>query len=157
MIKEYFERIAMEHSMLRHSDAEPHFASSMDDAATLMARRLFYPAMFLDGGNFEVSGSDNSYLLNEDYTLAIVDHVKDSGNVKEVEQAFAQTRVILRDIVARMIRDKRKALKPMVRFNASGIQGVRVELVEAGLYGWLLFLNIPEPLPTLNCNENLDS
>ena len=83
--------------------------------------------------------------------------MKDSGDVKEVEQAFAKTRIILRDIVARMIRDKRKALKPIVCFNASGTQGVRVEQVEAGLYGWLLFLNIPEPLPTLNCNENLDS
>ena len=51
-VKEYFEAIASEHRMVQHSDTKPHFASSLDEAATLEARRLHYPAIFLQGGDF---------------------------------------------------------------------------------------------------------
>ncbi|MBR4533068.1 MAG: hypothetical protein IKO85_00770 [Bacteroidaceae bacterium] len=59
-VKEYFTQLATEHTLIRHSEAEPHFACSMDDAATLMAHRLLYPALFLDEGNLLVTGDNGN-------------------------------------------------------------------------------------------------
>ena len=156
-IEEYFEALASEHKLVQHSDAEPHFASSMDEAATLEARRLHYPAIFCDGGDFQVSGTPDNYLIGDDYRLAVVTHVQDSGNEHEKSDALKTTRRILIDIIGRMVRDKRKGVPPIVRFDAAGIQAIRVENVDAGLYGWLLLMNLTERLSTLNCNDNLDS
>ena len=156
-VKEYFEAIAGEHRMVQHSDAEPHFASSLDEAATLEARRLHYPAIFLQGGDFQVIGTEGNYMTSEEYRLVVATHVKDTGNEVEKDEAFKMTKMILRDILARMIRDKRKLVKPMIRFDVAGTQVIRVENVDDGLYGWLVILSLTEGLTTLNCNENLNS
>lgn len=154
MIREYFEGLASEHRLVQHSEAKPHFASSMDDAASLMARRLSYPAVFLDRGDFEVSGADGNYFTDSDYILSFVEHVKDSGNELEKEEAFRKTGRILLDFLGRMVRDKRKLVRPMVRCSISGARALRVENADAALYGWLLMVKITESLNPLNCNEN---
>ena len=156
-VKEYFEALAEEHKLIRHSQAEPHFACSMDDAATLMARRLYYPAIFLDGGDFYVSGTPGNELLPEAYTLAVVTHVKDSGNEEEKATAFALTKTIVCDILGRMVRDKRKLIGPMQRFNVIGTEAHRVELADAALYGWVVLFDISGKLSTIDCNENFNS
>lgn len=156
-VKEYFEALATEHHLVKHSDAEPHFACSMDDAATLMARRLYYPAIFLEGGDFYVTGTPGGELLPEAYTLAVVTHVKDSGDEDEKSEAFKLTKTIVRDILGRMMRDKKRVIEPMERFNAIGTEAHRVELADAGLYGWVVLFDITEKMSSLNCNENLDS
>lgn len=38
--REYFEQLAAQHKLVRHTAEEPHFSCSSDDAATLMARPL---------------------------------------------------------------------------------------------------------------------
>lgn len=155
--KEYFTQLATEHTLIHHTEAEPHFASSMDDAATLMARRLHYPALFLDEGDLQVTGDNGNELLQRSYTLAVVTHVKDSGNEAEVIEAFDLTETILTDILARMIRDKRIGTKAVSRFSPMGAEGVRVELSEAGLYGWVLLFHLTTSLSTLNCNNHFPS
>ena len=156
-VKEYFEALATEHQLVRHSDTEPHFACSMDDAATRMARRLYYPAIFLEGGDFYVTGTPGGELLPETYVMAVVQHVKDSGNEEEKTEAFKLTKTIARDILGRMVRDKKRVIEPMQRFNAIGTEAHRVELADAGLYGWIIQFDITEKMSSLNCNENLDS
>lgn len=156
-VKEYFTQLATEHTLIRHSEAEPHFACSMDDAATLMAHRLLYPALFLDEGDLLVTGDNGNELLQRSYSLAIVTHVQDSGNEAEKQDAFDQTETILTDILARMIRDKRIGTKAVSRFSPLGAEGVRVELSEAGLYGWILLFHLTNSLSTLNCNEHFNS
>lgn len=155
--KDYFENLATEHSMVLHRDTEPHFACSMEDAATLMARRLYYPAIFLDEGNLQITGNDGNELLQREYALAIVSHVTDAGNEKEIHQAFDTTETIMTDIIARMVRDKSLGNQPVSRFTPIGCEAHRVELTDAGLYGWMLFFSLTSRLSTLNCNEHFNS
>ena len=154
---EYFQTLATEHTLVGHSEDHPHFAYTMDDAATLMARRLEYPALFLDAGDLQVTGGPGNELLARSYTLAVVTHVQDSGSTAEVESAFGLTETILTDVLARMVRDKRIGTQPVSRFSPLGAEGHRVELSEAGLYGWVLFFSLTSSLSTLNCNEHFKS
>lgn len=157
-VREYFEQLAAEHTMVKHlPEEEPHFASSMDDAATLMARRLHYPAVFLDEGDIVVSGTVGGELLERQYGLAFATHVEDSGNEAEKEDAFQLTETLMGDFLARMIRDKSKGLAPVRRFSPFGAEGHRVELADAGLYGWLLLFTLDTNLSTLNCNNHFQS
>lgn len=156
-VQEYFENLATEHSMVLHRETEPHFACSLEDAATLMARRLCYPAIFLDEGDLAITGTDGNELLQRDYALAIVSHVTDAGNEEEKRQAFDTTETIMTDIIARMVRDKRLGNRPVSRFSPLGCEAHRVELSDAGLYGWILLFDLTTRLTTLNCNEHFNS
>lgn len=153
--RDYFEQLAAEHELVRHRETtEPHFACSMDDAATLMARRLYHPAVFLGEGDVQVTGSVGNELLQHDYVLVFAEHVADSGNEEEKAKAFALTETVMRDFLARMIRDKRQGIRPVARFNPIGSEAQRVEHADAGLYGWILLFSLSTPLSSLNCNEH---
>ena len=157
-VKDYFEHLASEHTLVRHrAEAEPHFACSLDDAATLMARRLYYPAVFLYEGDLAVTGSIGNELLQRDYTLVSATHVLDSGDESQKREALEVTETVMTDILARMVRDKRIGEKAVSRFSPLGCEAHRVELAEAGLYGWLLFFNLTTSLSTLNCNAHFES
>lgn len=152
-VREYFEQLATEHAMVRHrQEEEPHFACSMDDAATLMARRLYYPAIFLQAGDLMITGTAGNEILQRDYALAVVDHVKDNGDEGEKKKAFDRTENILTDILARMIRDKRIGEKTVSRFSPVGCEAHRIENADAALYGWLLLFPLSSSLCTLNDN-----
>lgn len=154
-VRDYFEQLAAEHTLIRHQpESEPHFACSTDDAATLMARRLNYPAVFLDEGDMFVGGTTGNELLQQDYALAFATHVRDSANEKEKAQAFSLTAGLVRDFLARMLRDKRQGIRPVARFEPIGCEAHRVELSDAGLYGWILLFPLLTPLSSLNCNEH---
>jgi len=153
-VREYFELLATEHTMVRHRpETEPHFACSMDDAATLMARRLHYPAVFLDEGDMVVTGTADGELLQRQYGLAFATHVQDSGNEAEKEAAFLATETIMIDFLTRMIRDKSKGLAPVRRFSPFGAEAHRVELADAGLYGWLLLFTLDTNLCTVDSHN----
>ena len=151
---DYFMALAAEHTLVGHRDEEPHFASSLDDAATLMARRMFYPAVFLNVGDFSFEGTDGNLLQVQEMALVFAEHVKDSGNVEEVHAAFEKTETICLDFIARMIRDRMRLAEPMKRFNASGAETHKIEMEAAGLYGWILMFRLPLPFKPLNCNDN---
>ena len=154
-VRDYFEQLAAEHTLIRHQPtSEPHFACSHAAAATLMARRLNYPAVFLDEGDALVTGSVGNELLQREYSLAFAQHVTDSGDEAEKANAFDLTETVMRDFLARMIRDKRQGVRPMVRFGPIGCEAHRVELADAGLYGWILLFSLLTPLSSLNCNEH---
>lgn len=153
-VREYFELLATEHTMVRHRpETEPHFACSMDDAATLMARRLHYPAVFLDEGDMVVTGTAGGELLQRQYGLAFAAHVQDTGNEAEKETAFLDTETIMTDFLVRMIRDKSKGLAPVRRFSPFGAEAHRVELADAGLYGWLLLFTLDTNLCTVDSHN----
>ncbi len=153
-VKDYFQSLAAEHTMVQHRSEEAHFASSLDDAATLMARRLHYPAMFLDEGDISFEGTTGNVLMLREYAIAFVDHVKDAGNEAEKNTAFETTFTIMRDTVARMVRDKTDLVQEVRHFDPIGAEAHRVELSEAGLYGWVFLFSLPTNLSTLNCNEH---
>lgn len=154
-IREYFESLAANHKAVKHSDEEPHFASSLDDAATLMARRLYYPAVFLNEGDLLVTGQAGNELVEREYSMAFVEHVQDAGNKVEIEDAFDREESIMMDFIAKMVRDKHAGMTPVTRFTAIGAEGHRVELVEAGLYGWILLFNLATNLCTVD-NHNFE-
>ena len=157
-VREYFEQLAMEHTMVKHRpETEPHFACSLDDAATLMASRLNYPAVFLAEGDMVVAGTVGCELLQRQYSLAFATHVKDSGNEAEKGAALQNTGTIMKDFLARMIRDKRQGVAPVRRFSPFGTEAHMVELADAGLFGWILLFTLDTNLSTLNCNEHFDS
>lgn len=155
-VREYFEALSTSHVMVQHSAEEPHFACSIDDAATLMARRLHYPAVFLNEGDIIIGGSNGNELTEREHILAFVQHVRDAGDIEEVAAAFDTTETIMRDFLAKMVTDKQKGIAPVARFSAIGSEAHRVELAEAGLYGWMLFFNISSRLCILSNNENFD-
>lgn len=151
-VREYFELLAAKHLSVKHTDEKPHFACSVDDAETLMARKLYYPAIFLDEGDILFTGSAGNELVEREYSLAIVTHVKDAGNKNEIAAAFSTTEDIMHDVVARMVQDRRKGLEPVRRFSVIGSEAHRVELVEAGLYGWIVLFSLSTKFCDISTN-----
>ncbi len=155
--EKYIEALATEHTLVAHSEAEPHFACSMDNAASLMATKLLYPAIFVDGGDMVSAGEPGNELWLRDYTIAFVQHVTDAGNTGEVNEALQLAEQIMTDFVGRMVRDKRKGVKAVRRFDPLKLEAHRIELSEAGLFGWILIVSMNSPMIFLNCNDNFDS
>lgn len=145
-VKDYFEDLAARHKKLLHREEEPHFACSMDDAATLMAFRLCYPAVFLDEGDFTIGGETGHKLLRSECRLAFVTHVMDSGNWAEILDAFAITKVIMKDFLTCIEIDRSAGNRIARSIQMVGAEGHRVELEGSGLYGWMLFFTVEKKL-----------
>lgn len=135
----YIENLCRRHHSIRHTDKVPHFASSADSAQTAMARRLHYPAVFLDVGDFDFAGDNSHKIMRRSISIAFVTHVRDSGNAEEIQTALNNMEQLMMDFIAQMDADRKACLKVAMGVQLAGGEAHRVELEGAGLYGWMLF------------------
>ena len=138
-IEEYIEQICREHRDIRHEEGgQCHFSCTSDDDLTKMARTMRYPCVRLDVGEVYFTGES----ISETATIIVLDHVRDTGNTREVLAAFQRTKKIMVDIIKRMSRDKRNQTEPlMARFNRSECEGRRIYLDSASLFGYFFNFN----------------
>lgn len=152
--EQYIEQLATLHPAIGHSDEECHFSFTADDSQSRMASRMHYPCVVVDTGDFAFGGQPGNVFLSDEVTLFFLQHVRDTGDIQEVRQAFADMRGVLLDFVRRFSRDKRALRhKFLARFTVEGAEGHRVYMQDAGLYGWALLFSSDASFTDLDCNH----
>ena len=156
--EQYIEQLAEQHKEVRHNlDDQCHFSCLQDDATSKLARNVRYPFIFIDGGDFDFAGQPGNILRRDSYTLMFLDHVRDSGNTAEVQQAFRKTKKIMLDFLKRISRDKRTIkYKFLNRFEIIGTEGTRVSSQENNLYGWVIQLINTVSFNDVDCDNAFD-
>lgn len=156
ILEDYIEELATKHPAIQHEvDDKCHFSCLADDSQTKFARSMHYPCVVLDTGDFTITGQTGNELLTMETSIMFLDHVRDTGNSKEIRQAFSSMRKVALDFLKKILRDKNKReLRGIIgRFTAVGSDGHRVYLKDAGLYGYVLFLNTDESFSKEDCEH----
>ncbi|MBQ8223990.1 MAG: hypothetical protein IJZ86_01305 [Bacteroides sp.] len=153
--EEYIEELSRRHPAIRHEvDDKCHFSSLSDDSQTKFARSMHYPCVVLDSGDFTFNGVAGNVLLNSEYSILFLQHVRDTGSNNEVRKAFEEMKRVLLDFVRKFSRDRRKLkYRFLNRFTLPGSEGHRIYYKDAGLYGYILFLNTDEFFVDVDCDH----
>lgn len=153
-ISEYMEMLASQHRLVRHGEDEVHFSCLAEDAQNMYAHAMSYPCIVVDEGDFEIAGSEGQPVIDDAVTFLVLTHVVDTADSSEVIDAFKLTRQITKDILKRMIRDRKAGVKPLKRFRIVGCSGQRIYLQDAGLYGYAVILSSGEVMTELDCDNS---
>lgn len=145
--------LAEQHPLVKHSEDKMHFASSLDEADNAYARNMCYPCVCLDLGDMRINDSPQ---VERSVVLAFMQHVSDTGNEREKHEAFGLTGDIAIDFLAQLesIAENHSKLSFVSRFNIDGAELVRVELEEAGLYGWMCYFQHTFNLNSIVCEKH---
>ena len=109
--EEYIEELCRQHPHILHEvDDKCHFSCLADDAQTKLARNMHYPCVVVDTGDFAFNGSVGNVLMNTEYSIMFLTHVRDIGNSVEVLVSFAKMKRLSLDFLRKISRDKKKDL-----------------------------------------------
>ncbi|WP_195334101.1 hypothetical protein [Bacteroides salyersiae] len=153
--EEYLEEMSRQHPVIRHEDkGKCHFSSLADNSQTKFALKMNYPCVVVDSGDFSFTGGTGNVLINTEFSVMFLDHVKDTGNNKEITAVFNNMKRVLLDFVRKFSRDKRALkYKFLNRFTLIGSEGHRIYLQDSGLYGYVLFFNADDSFNDANCDN----
>ena len=152
---EYLEEMSRQHPVIRHEDkGKCHFSSLADNSQTKFALKMNYPCVVVDSGDFSFTGGTGNVLINTEFSVMFLDHVKDTGNNKEITSVFNNMKRVLLDFARKFSRDKRALkYKFLNRFTLIGSEGHRIYLQDSGLYGYVLFFNADDSFNDANCDN----
>ena len=141
--EEYLEELSRQHPAIKHEEKDKcHFSSLADTSQTKFALKMHYPCVVVDSGDFSFSGGVGNVLINTEFSVMFLDHVKDTGNNKEITAVFNNMKKVLLDFARKFSRDRRNLkYKFLNRFRLIGSEGHRIYLQDSGLYGYVLFFN----------------
>ena len=147
ILEQYIEQLATKHRDIRHSKAEVHFLDATRKKTTALDSVLVQPSVIIDrGGGFKYNGLPGALFKNRDYRLFIVDHVSDTGDYDQIQDAFDFCERILDEFLNQMGADK---LKPEYRFLRSfsmeNVDVVYIENNDNALYGVMAMLDLNVP------------
>ena len=153
--EEYLEDLCRKHPVLQHEEkGKCHFSSLADNSQTKFALKMNYPCVVVDSGDFSFSGGVGNVLLNIEFSVMFLDHVKDTGNKKEITALFNTMKGVLLDFARKSSRDKRAVkYKFLNRFTLIGSEGHRIYLQDSGLYGYVLFFNTDDSFNDVDCDN----
>jgi hypothetical protein len=153
--EEYLEEMSRQHPVIRHEDkGKCHFSSLADNSQTKFALKMNYPCVVVDSGDFSFTGGTGNVLINTEFSVMFLDHVKDTGNNKEITSVFNNMKRVLLDFARKFSRDKRALkYKFLNRFTLIGSEGHRIYLQDSGLYGYVLFFNADDSFNDANCDN----
>lgn len=156
--EEYIEELSRKHPSVRHGENDKcHFSCLEDDSQIKFARTMYYPCVVVDSADFSFGGSPGNVLLNSEFMVMFLDHVRDTGNNTEIMSVLTNMKKILLDFARRFSRDKR-ALKHkfLNRFSLIGGEGHRICMKDSALYGYVLLFSADESFIDTDCNNAFD-
>lgn len=156
--EEYIEELSRKHPSIRHKEnGKCHFSCLEDDSQIKIARMMCYPCVVVDSGDFLFGGSVGNILINSEFTVMFLDHVRDTGNNTEIISVFNNMKKVLLDFARRFSRDKRTLKhKFLNRFSLIGSEGHRIYMKDSALYGYVLMFNVDESFFDTDCDNTFD-
>jgi hypothetical protein len=151
----YFERLAREHTEIRHSATEKHFYRfELEELLVGMITKIKYPALVLEGYDFmyQDSGSDN-VSKKRNGAFMLLTHVSDPLDFNGIALAIDRLERIGEDILIKMRADKASRAVPVLRgFNIYESDGLMLRVSQTGQYGLRFSFSLSSAVDT-----NVDS
>ncbi len=131
--------LACQHEKILHSENECHFSNNIENAQNSFARKMHYPCIVMDFGDFTYTSIGGADGKRRTVTLLFVDHVKDTGNTSEIEKVFDEMEEVCDDFMIKIVslsKSTDKSYRFLRRFNLDGVEAERISLESPALYGW---------------------
>lgn len=146
---EYFENLAGKHISIRHTPASKHFYRfELDEVLTGIASNIKYPALILEGYDFNFSESNSDNILKRrSGAFMIINRVADPKNYDRIHEVWDELESITDDIIVRMKSDKESRLIPVLRdFDISSCEGTIFSVAQLGQHGIRITFNLTSPV-----------
>lgn len=155
---EYMSDLCRRHTGIRHDpEGEIHFVDSEAEKDTALDSVLCYPAVIVERGHYQYTGSEVGMNKEYDYMIFVVDHVSDTGDFDQIRQKRAECEKILDELLNQMLADKRARLyKFLAGFSLLGIEVDPVENIDNALYGVMGVFVLSLPHTIINCTKVFD-
>ena len=143
LFKDLIAQLCSLHKDIRHSKEECHFSSNLDDAQNKHARKMHYPCVLMDFGDFVYKPVGNGQGKRRNVTLIFVDHAKDVGNASQIDAIFDHMEDICDDFMEKILslsRSSAPSNRFLRRFSLDGVEATRIQLESPALYGWAVVL-----------------
>lgn len=151
---EYIENLAQRHVDIRHKEnGEVHFLSSEREKHTSLDSVLHYPAVIVDrGSGYGYGGVPGAYQKERDYLLFVVEHVYDTSDYEQIEDALDKCERILDEILNQVLSDKKRK-RVWLAFSLEEVEVDYVTNNDNQLYGVVAAVSLSEPYKALNCHN----
>lgn len=152
---EYMADLCRRHVDIRHDPAgEIHYVDSGAEKDMTQDSVLCYPAVILERGQYQYTGSEGAMSKEYDYMIFVVDHVSDTGDFDQIRRKRAKCERLLDELFNRILADKRARLyKFLMGFSLPGIEVEPVDNIDNTLYGVMGMFSLSLPYSVMNCTE----
>lgn len=145
------------HTEIRHSHKETHFVDSGAEKDTAQESVLCYPAVIIEKGHYQYTGSEGTLSKDYDYMIFVLDHVSDTDDFDQIRQKREKCEKILDELFNRIVADKRARLyKFLSGFSLPGTEVDPVENIDNSLYGVMGMFNLSISYIAINCTKVFD-
>lgn len=133
----YFERIASEHKLIKHTLKEKHFFRfELDEVLSGLPHKLNFPALILEGYSFEfVDKLSDNPIKKRNSAFILLDHVPDIGNYNDMHRIWDKLEEIGDDILARIRTERRKPVSPIRDFSITSVEGTLLAVEHNNIRG----------------------
>jgi len=145
----YFENLATQHSAINHQVGEKHFFRfELEEMLTGMKSNLNYPALILEGYDFEFVDHDSDNLQKRvNCAFMLLDHVKDKGDFDAIHELWDSLEEIGDELVVRILSDKRQHKADCLGyFHAKTITGTPITDMNLIHYGFRYAFELSWPV-----------
>lgn len=146
------------HVDIRHNpEGEIHFVDSGAEKEMAQDSILHYPAVIIEKGHYQYTGSEVGLSKDYDYMIFVLDHVSDAGDFDQIRQKRERCEKILDELLNQIVADKRARLhKFLAGFSLPGTEVDPVENIDNTLYGVMGMFNLSVPYNAINCIKVFD-
>ncbi len=145
----YFEKLAREHTEIKHSSTEKHFYRfELDEVITGMCTNIKYPALILEGYDIDYNESSSDNIRKRrNGAFILIDRVSDLKDFAKIHEKWDELEEIANDILIRMKTDKENRQFPVLRgFDIADCNVSLLSVRELGQHGIRVSFNIISPV-----------
>ena len=146
---DYFESLAILHRGIQHTDTEKHFFRfELEEMLTGMKSNLNYPALILEGYDFDFVDEDSDNLQKKVHcAFMLIGKVSDKGDYDEIHRLWDQLEDIGDELVVKILSDKREKLTEcLAYFHARSITGTPITDMNLIHYGFRYAFELSWPV-----------
>jgi hypothetical protein len=145
----YFEKLAAEHVSIKHTASDKHFYRfELDEVLTGMCANLKYPALILEGYDFQYQESNSDNIRKRrSGAFILIDKASDRKDFNRIHDIWDFMEEIGNDILIRMRTDKESHAEPVMSdFAIEECEGVPLSITELGQHGIRFTFSIISPV-----------
>jgi hypothetical protein len=149
---DYFETLAILHKGIQHTEEEKHFFRfELEEMLTGMKSNLNYPALILEGYDFNFVDEDSDNLQKRvSCAFMLLGKVSDKGDYDAIHNLWDKLEEIGDEIVVKILSDKRdRQTDCLAYFHARSITGTPITDMNLIHYGFRYAFELSWPV----CND----
>ena len=146
---DYFESLAILHRGIQHTDDEKHFFRfELEEMLTGMKSNLNYPALILEGYDFDFVDEDSDNLQKRvSCAFMLIGKVSDKGDYDAIHRLWDALEEIGDELIVKILSDKReKQTDCLAYFHARSVTGTPITDMNLIHYGFRYAFELSWPV-----------